>query len=86
MELKQIKDTLRSEPFRPFTMRLVDGRAYHVPHPEFLFIPPNMRHTVLFANPDTDAVTIVDAVMIASVTFGEDGSTNGEAGGNGQAM
>jgi hypothetical protein len=71
MELAQIKDTVRAQPFRPFTMRLVDGRQFVVPHPEFLFIPPNMRHTVLLANRDTEAVTILDSIMIASISFDE---------------
>lgn len=79
MELARIKDTLRAEPFRPFSLRLVDGREFPVPHPEFLYVPPNMRRTVLVANISTGAMTIVDAVMIASITFSED---NGDAGGS----
>jgi hypothetical protein len=73
MELAQIKDTMKTQPFRPSTMRMVDGREFFVPHPEFLFIPPNMRHTVLLANTATQAVTILDAVMIASISFTENG-------------
>ncbi len=83
MELAQIKDLMKSQPFRPFVLRLVDGREFDVPHPEFIFIPPNMRHTVLVANRQTEAVTIVDSVMIASVRFAEDGG-NGTIG-NGEA-
>jgi hypothetical protein len=73
MELTRIKDLLRAQPFRPFTMRMVDGRDFLVPHPEFAFIPPNMRHTVLIANTRTEAVTVLDAIMIASVSFTENG-------------
>ena len=82
MELAQIRETLRSQPFRSFTMRLVDGREFVVPHRDSVFVPPNMRHTVLFANPATEAVTILDAIMIASITFNENGSreTEGPAG------
>lgn len=75
MELAQIKDLFKAEPFRPFTMRLVDGREFEVPHPEFAFVPPNMRHTVLVANTRTEAVTVLDAIMIASVSFAENGPT-----------
>lgn len=80
MEMAQIKSTLRAQPFRPFTMRLVDGRRYFVPHPEFLYIPPALRQTVLFSDEEQQAVTILDALMIASIEFGDvrkGGSTNG---------
>lgn len=72
MELAQIRDTLRAIPFRAFTMRLVDGREFSIPHRDFLFVPPNMRHTVCVANTETEAVTILDAILIASITFREE--------------
>jgi hypothetical protein len=68
----QIRGTLGAQPFRPFTMRLVDGREDHVPRPEFLSIPPNMRHTVFLANAESHAVTTLDAILFASITLGED--------------
>jgi hypothetical protein len=80
MELPQIRNTLQAKPFRPFTMWLVDGREYTVPHPEFLYVPPGMRHTVLYANTQTQAVTILDAVMIASITFPDEPPSAGTAG------
>jgi hypothetical protein len=43
MEIAQIKDTLNTQPFRAFTMHLVDGREFFVPHPEFVYIPPGRR-------------------------------------------
>jgi len=36
-ELVQWKD---ASPFRPFTVVMKDGRHYHVPEPDFIFIPP----------------------------------------------
>lgn len=72
LELAQIKEGLGSIPFRAFTLRLVDGREYFVPHRDFLYIPPNMLRTVCFANTQTHAVTILDAGMIASIGFQED--------------
>jgi len=85
MELAQIKDTLKVQPFRPFTMRLVDGREYFVPHPEFVYIPPSMRHTVLLSNTETGAVTILDAIMIASIPFTENGEQGGAGGAGGDS-
>lgn len=81
MELAQIRDTLQNRPFRPFLLRLADGREYTVPHPGFLYIPPNMRHTVIVANTATGAASILDAIMIASITFTEDSGTNGHSAG-----
>jgi hypothetical protein len=70
VELSQIRETLKAKPFLPFTMRLVDGRECRVPHREFLYVPSNMRHTlVCCANEEAGAITILDSAMITDITF-----------------
>ena len=31
----QVREAIKAQPFRPFVVRLVDGRSYPVPHPDF---------------------------------------------------
>ncbi len=84
MELDQLRKTLKAQPFKPFTMALVDGRRYFVPHPEFLWVPPGARHTTIFYNDEGEnAATILDSIMVASIEFGDTrrpGTANGTNG------
>jgi hypothetical protein len=34
---------MRAEPFRPFSLRLVDGTVYDVKHPDWISVPPVRR-------------------------------------------
>ena len=44
-----IREAKRSEPFRPFRLRLIDGTEYEVTHPDFISVPPAPRaREVLF--------------------------------------
>ena len=36
MDIEGVREALRKEPFEPFVLRLADGRALPVPHPEFV--------------------------------------------------
>jgi hypothetical protein len=38
-----IRLALRTQPFRPFELTLVDGSVYKVKHPDYLSIPPVRR-------------------------------------------
>ena len=51
MTVKAIREFYDSEPFRPFTIHLADGRHVEVPHREFFFIHPG-EDTVIVALPE----------------------------------
>ena len=38
--LSQIREVLRTQPFRAFALRLADGTSYAVKHHDFMAIPP----------------------------------------------
>jgi len=40
MSIKEIREINRATPFHAYTVRTSDGDALHVPHPDFMFIPP----------------------------------------------
>lgn len=49
--------------FRPFELRLTDGRSFPIPHPEFIAVG---RHAVVVVDKDGDPVYI-DPIHIVSV-------------------
>jgi hypothetical protein len=42
-QVESLRSALRTQPFRPFELKLVDGSVYKVPHPDYLIIPPVRR-------------------------------------------
>ncbi|MFM8433799.1 MAG: hypothetical protein ACKOBP_00425 [Planctomycetia bacterium] len=62
MTSEQLKATLRQQPFRPFTIRMVDGRAFEISHPEWVMVSPTGRTAILF-EPD-DSYRVVDLMLM----------------------
>lgn len=72
MQIEQIRAARVAEPFRPFTIRTADGRAFHVPHREFVWIPPNAQRTVVVSNTaGTDEYAMLDSMLVTALEFGE---------------
>ena len=46
----QIREAVRAQPFRPFLIRLADGRNYKVEHPEFAMLSPNGMELLFVAD------------------------------------
>lgn len=65
MNIQEIKKLHRSQPFKPFTLRLADGNEYTVRHPEFFMVTESGR-TIIVATPD-DSFEIIDALLVASI-------------------
>ena len=67
MQVPAIREALQARPFRPFTIRLTDGRSLPVPHPDFVAIA---GRTVLVTSPSQDeSYSVVDSVLIVSLDF-----------------
>ena len=62
MTSEQLKATLRQQPFRPFTIRMVDGRSFTVSHPEWVMVSPTGR-TAILVEPD-DSYSIVYLMLM----------------------
>jgi hypothetical protein len=75
MTSERLNELVVAKPFQPFDIRLADGRAIRVQHPEFIARSPSGRTAVVF-QPD-DSMTIVDvflAVSLDPVARGKSGS------------
>jgi hypothetical protein len=68
MTTDQLHAAHRAVPFRPFTIRMADGRSFHIPHPDFLWIMPPGR-TVAAAHEDGVAHTL-DLLLMTEIEFG----------------
>lgn len=62
MTSEQLKTTIRQQPFRPFTIRMVDGRSFTITHPDFVMVSPTGRTAILF-EPD-DSYRVVDLMLM----------------------
>jgi hypothetical protein len=41
--IQQVRDAMHTQPFRAFTVKLVDGQAYTVKHSDFISVPTTER-------------------------------------------
>jgi hypothetical protein len=64
-----IRTMLAARPFRPFRLRLNDGRTYDVNHPDYLIMGPNGRHIIHYDSTNDDAGTILEPLLIASIEY-----------------
>ena len=65
MEAPAIRELLHQQPFQPFILQLVDGRAFDVPHTDFISISRNGRRVIV--EKDDNSFEIIDVPLINSV-------------------
>lgn len=65
MTIEQFRATLHQQPFRPFAIRMVDGRAFDVPHPDFVAHSPSGR-TVIVIQPD-EGYSVLDLLLMSEL-------------------
>lgn len=65
MTAEQFRQMREANPFRPFTIHLADGRAFPVPHRNFVSQSPGGR-TILVYQGD-EAFSIVDLYLVTEL-------------------
>jgi hypothetical protein len=66
MTKEAIKQQLEANPFRPFTLRLTDGRTCEVPAPDFASLSPSGRTLVVYTL-DGDGVRLLNVALITEI-------------------
>jgi hypothetical protein len=68
--IEQVRDAMHMQPFRSFTVKLVDGRSYVVKHPDFIAVPelPRGRNLVIH---DKEGMHLIDLNLIVEVHIPE---------------
>lgn len=73
MTIEQLRKAIQPNTFQPFTIRLTDGQAFHVTHPEWIWIPPKAERTFIMADKDGSS-SIIDLLLVTSLEFGKNGN------------
>jgi hypothetical protein len=68
MSETELRNLLRSAPFRPFAIHLADGRAVRVHHPELIIISPVGRDCIVY-QPD-GAFNVIDLRLVTDLEVG----------------
>ncbi len=71
----QVRDAMHTQPFRAFTVKLVDGKSYTVMHPDFISVPtlPRGRDLVIH---DDEGMHLIDLGLIVEVHIPDATRTN----------
>jgi hypothetical protein len=68
-DIRKLRDAV---PFRPFSLVLADGRAFPVPHPDFLSVAPKGTDISLWAEDGTIG-SYLDSALVAEVRMHANG-------------
>lgn len=74
MTIEKLKELYEAEPFRPFVIRLADGRSVPVVHREFMAAAPSGRIVTVF-QPD-DRLNIIDAMLVTDLKMVGNGASH----------
>lgn len=75
MTIQQLRAALGATPFRPFTVHMADGRAFEVPHPDFLSMSPTGRTIIVYQQ--NDEFSILDLLLMTEIQVVETAKSRG---------
>ena len=70
MTKEAIKERVTATPFRPFSVRLTDGRSHPVPGPDYASVSPNGRLLTVYTD-GGNGVKILDVALITEIEVTE---------------
>jgi len=65
MTIEQFRATLHQLPFRPFTIRMADGRSFDVIHRDFVAHSPTGRTVIVFAKDEN--YSVLDLLLMSEL-------------------
>jgi len=65
MTTEQFRATLHQQPFRPFTIRMADGRAFEVAHRDFVAMSPSGRTVIVYESEEN--YSILDLLLMSEL-------------------
>ena len=65
MTTEQFRATLRQQPFRPFTIRMADGQAFEVAHPDFVAQSQSGRTVIVFQA--DESYSVLDLLLMSDL-------------------
>ena len=67
MTIEQLRRVHQATPFTPFTIHLADGRAFHIPHRDFLSHHPSNGRTLWVWETTESAGSILDLLLVTEL-------------------
>ena len=65
MTTDQFRATLHQVPFRPFTIRMADGRSFDVAHRDFVAQSPTGRTAIVFQS--DESYSVLDLLLMSEL-------------------
>jgi hypothetical protein len=65
MTIQQLRAAHRAAPFRQFRVHMADGRAFPIPHPDFLSMSPTGRTVIIYQ--ENDDFSILDLLLMTEI-------------------
>ena len=65
MTTEQFRATLHQNSFRPFTIRMADGRAFEVAHRDFVALSQSGRTAIVFYG--HEAYSVLDVLLMSEL-------------------
>ena len=65
MTKEQVNRMLKTQPFRPFGIRLADGKVVPVKHPEFAALSPGGRTMIVYTG--DEAFEVIDVFLVTAL-------------------
>lgn len=72
MTSQELRAVMQAIPFRPFIIRMADGRSFEVRHPDFLLVGPNGRTAFAFG-PSGNEFSILGVLLMTEIEFSRQG-------------
>jgi hypothetical protein len=69
MTTEQFRAALHQQPFRPFTIRMADGRAVPVVDPDFIALSPTGRTVIVFHH--REDYSVLDLLLMSELQVGQ---------------
>ena len=69
MTAEQLRAMRNSQPFRPFTIHLADGRSFSVPHRDFVSQSPGGRTIIVYGA--EESFSVLDLFLVTELEVQE---------------
>ena len=69
MTAEQLRAMRNSQPFRPFTIHLADGRSFSVPHRDFVSQSPGGRTIIVYGT--EESFSVLDLFLVTELEIQE---------------
>jgi hypothetical protein len=65
MTTEQFRAMLHHQPFRPFVIRMADGRSFEVAHRDYVAMSPTGRTVILYQ--DNEDFSVLDMLLMSEL-------------------